>query len=80
VNEPTDIGPRVAKLEALAESTDKRLDSMQTDIRELRGSHRSDFRITWGGIIAGFIITWAGIIWLGIKLNALEVLLTKLVH
>jgi hypothetical protein len=66
MNEPAEIGPRVAKLEALAESADKRLESIEHDIRGLRAEHHSDFRLTWGGIITGFTITWAGIIGLAL--------------
>lgn len=43
--------PRVAKLEALAESTDRRLGTVEGDIRTLRADMRSDFRATWAGLI-----------------------------
>jgi hypothetical protein len=43
---------RVAKLEALAETTDKRLSLVEQDIREFRRDMRSDFKVTWAGIFA----------------------------
>lgn len=43
---------RIAKLEALAESTDRRLATVETDLRDLRKDVQSDFRLTWTGIIA----------------------------
>lgn len=43
---------RVAKLEALAESTDRRMTVVEQDIRELRRDMRGDFRTTWAGLIA----------------------------
>jgi hypothetical protein len=72
---------RIARLEALAESTDKRLGTLEADLRgmrtetnsnfkEVRADARSDFRITWGGIIGGFVITWGGLIGLYLLLAA----------
>jgi hypothetical protein len=46
----------------------------------IEGRAWSNFIIGWAGIIGAFIITWGGILWLGLKLNHLEVLLTKLAH
>lgn len=46
---------RVAKLEAIAEASDKRLTQIEGDLREL-------FRVA----IGGFVLTWAGIIGLGL--------------
>jgi hypothetical protein len=46
---------RVAKLEAIAEASDRRLTQIEGDLREL-------FRLTLGG----FILTWGGIIALGL--------------
>lgn len=43
---------RIAKLEALAESTDRRISLVETDVRQLRIDQRADFRVTWGGLIA----------------------------
>ncbi|MTJ81726.1 MAG: hypothetical protein F8N37_12010 [Telmatospirillum sp.] len=43
---------RVAKLEALSESTDRRMTTVEQDIRGLRQDMRSDFRTTWTGLIA----------------------------
>lgn len=51
---------RVAKLEALAESTDRRLTTVEQDIRGLRSDQRQDFRITWGGLIAA-VLALAGL-------------------
>jgi hypothetical protein len=47
-----DMEARVAKLEAVAESADRRLSNIETDVREIRTNQRSDFLITWAGIIA----------------------------
>lgn len=50
---------RVAKLEALAESTDRRLGTIEADLRALRSDFRedvkgvgSDIKVLWGGLIA----------------------------
>lgn len=43
---------RVAKLEALAESTDKRLTTVEQDLRDIRKDMRADFRVTWAGLMA----------------------------
>lgn len=51
---------RVAKLEALAESTDRRLSQIEGDLRSM---------LRWG--MAAFILTWGGIIALGIGLAAM---------
>jgi hypothetical protein len=70
---------------------DRRLDLVETDLRDLRANQRTDFRWTWGGLITAFLITWAGlgggIIWLGLhilsleaKLTGIEVALSKLIH
>lgn len=42
---------RMAKLEAVTESIDKRLTSVESDVREIRRDMRADFRLTWGGMI-----------------------------
>ncbi len=46
---------RVAKLEAFAESTDRRLGQIEGDIRSLIKYGVGAFVITWTGLIAGFI-------------------------
>jgi hypothetical protein len=51
---------RVAKLEAFAESTDRRLGQIENDLRSL---------IKYG--IGAFIITWTGLIALGLGLAAM---------
>lgn len=43
---------RVAKLEALAESTDRRLATIEQDIRGVRSDQRQDFRLLFAAIIA----------------------------
>jgi hypothetical protein len=46
------IEARIAKLEAITGATDKRLDRIETDIRDLRQACERDFRLTWGMVIA----------------------------
>lgn len=46
---------RVAKLEALAEATDKRLSLIESDVRDLRRIMDRDFRLTWGLILGGIV-------------------------
>ena len=43
---------RLAKLEAIAESQDRRMALLEQDIREVRRDLRGDFRLTWGGLFA----------------------------
>lgn len=42
---------RLAKLEAIAESQDRRMATLEQDILEVRRDLRGDFRLTWGGLI-----------------------------
>jgi len=44
------IESRVAKLEAVTESTDRRINLIEQDIRSMRSDMRSDFRTTWAGL------------------------------
>lgn len=51
-----DLQARVAVLEALAQSTDKRLSSIEAELRDMRKDNHSYFRLTWAGIISSFLI------------------------
>lgn len=46
---------RIARLEVIAESTDKRLGLIETDLRGIASKLDTHFYITWGGIIASSI-------------------------
>jgi hypothetical protein len=50
-----DMGPRVAKLEAMAEAADKRLGRIEDDLRSF---------MRWGiaAFVGGFVLTWAGLL------------------
>jgi hypothetical protein len=43
---------RVAKLEATVEHIQRDLTDIKQDVREIRSSMSTDFRLTWGGLIA----------------------------
>lgn len=66
-NNNSTMEARVARLEILAEATEKRLSSIEADLRDFRGEVRNefrsvrqemreDFRIVWGGLIAGGVM------------------------
>jgi hypothetical protein len=42
---------RVAVLEQIAKNTEKVLDQMHADVRELRADQKTDFRILFGALI-----------------------------
>ena len=47
-----DMEARVAKLEAAMEYVQRDIGEIKTDIREIKGHQRTDFRVLFGAIIA----------------------------
>ena len=64
---------RVAKLEALAESTDRRIGLLETDVRGLRTDMDTKFHWAWNITVGGFVLVLSalagGFIWLNDKID-----------